>query len=94
MSTPQKYVTAPLLVEAVQWDGENHADIMPWSGYSLQMICGRLYHGQSDYIKPSGWIVRQGENTIRLLDDDEFCAQYTPFKEELKDYPTLIINPT
>ncbi len=90
--TPQKFITVPLLVEAVQWNGRNHSEIVEWSGYKLEAVCDRLYIGYSNYIKPSGWVVRQGENGIRLLENDEFEAQYTPFKEELKDYPTSTIN--
>jgi len=91
--TPQKFITVPLLVEAMEFTGDNWPAIKAFSNNVISCNRAFTYLTLGDTIINRGGFVVKASGKISLRTAEQFEAQYTPFKEELKDYPVEIINP-
>lgn len=75
----KRYRKKPVIVEAIQWNGQNHAEIEGWSG--RRVTCGRLWAtietNEGEMLGEIGdWIIRGVKGEFYPCKPDVFAMTY------------------
>lgn len=84
-----RFRARPVEVDAIQFDGENVADLREFAPYRI--IAHPVFAGGGVFVRgpahcntriyPGEWLVRKGPNSYEVLAEDVFDAEYEPADE-------------
>lgn len=94
-----KFRKKPVVIEAVQWDGDNFIELSRWAHANLHPAADLIITGNSDclmvrtiegilHASLGDWIIRGVKNEYYPCKPDIFEATYEPVDETIKS-PTL-----